>query len=246
MMNQAQMVVQARRKEDATSTKEVSFWSQKEVSGTNTFLLWTSTPSTPASFKSIISTLPPSSRSTEKMRYVFLLCDCRLNSRFVVKNGEERIPEPPASDIPQGVLPRLIATLVNRRRQVKGLMKARDITDAQRMQVWISLNRLASSDIGFCKFDIKQQALKLTANSMYGCLGFEYSRFYAMQLAALTTHKGRSILIHSKELAENLNLQVFLLLHFFRLFADMPRYRWFTEILTPSLSIQTSLILKVR
>ena len=147
------------------------------------------------------------------MRYVFLLCDCRLNSHFVVKNGEERIPEPPASDIPQGVLPRLIATLVNRRRQVKGLMKARDITDAQRMQVWFSLNWLAIFDIGFCKFDIKQQALKLTANSMYGCLGFEYSRFYAMQLAALTTHKGRSILTHSRELAENLNLQVFLLLH---------------------------------
>lgn len=89
------------------------------------------------------------------------------------------------------MLPRLIATLVNRRRQVKGLMKDRSITKAKLQQ-----------------YDIKQQALKLTANSMYGCLGFEYSRFYARPLAALTTFKGREILTNTRELAESLQLDV--------------------------------------
>lgn len=107
------------------------------------------------------------------------------------EDGEEKIPEPPDSSVEQGVLPRLIATLVNRRRQVKSLLKTRKATDAQLMQ-----------------WDIKQMALKLTANSMYGCLGFEYSRFYARPLAALTTFKGREILTHTRELAESLQLDV--------------------------------------
>ncbi|KAF5362489.1 hypothetical protein D9756_002711 [Leucocoprinus leucothites] len=109
----------------------------------------------------------------------------------VEENGEEKIPDPPPSETPQGVLPRLIATLVQRRRQVKSLMKDKTASHAKLLQ-----------------YDIKQQALKLTANSMYGCLGFEYSRFYARPLAALTTYKGREILTHTRELAESLNLDV--------------------------------------
>lgn len=106
-------------------------------------------------------------------------------------DADDKIPEPPDSHVPQGVLPRLIATLVQRRRQVKSLMKDRSVTHAKLLQ-----------------YDIKQQALKLTANSMYGCLGFEYSRFYARPLAALTTFKGREILTHTRELAESLELDV--------------------------------------
>lgn len=53
----------------------------------------------------------------------------------MLQDGEEKIPEPPSSSVEQGVLPRLIATLVNRRRQVKSLMKDRKATKAQLMQV---------------------------------------------------------------------------------------------------------------
>ncbi|KAL7423389.1 DNA-directed DNA polymerase alpha catalytic subunit pol1 [Cryptotrichosporon argae] len=105
--------------------------------------------------------------------------------------AEEKIPDVPAGDAPQGVLPRIIATLVSRRRQVKALMKDRKATAAQVAQ-----------------WDIKQQALKLTANSMYGCLGFAGSRFSSRPLAALTTFKGREILTHTRELAESLGLDV--------------------------------------
>lgn len=121
---------------------------------------------------------------------------------------EEKIPEPPEDDVPQGVLPRLIATLVNRRRQVKSLMKDRSLPHAKLLQVrrpsLVLLRRLISC----FQFDIKQQALKLTANSMYGCLGFEGSRFFARPLAALTTFKGREILTNTRELAESLQLDV--------------------------------------
>ncbi|CAH7685382.1 DNA polymerase alpha subunit A [Phakopsora pachyrhizi] len=111
--------------------------------------------------------------------------------RSSCNENEDEIPDLPPIEMKQGILPRLIATLVNRRRQVKSLMKDRDVPPSKMIQ-----------------YDIKQMALKLTANSMYGCLGFEGSRFYARALAALTTSKGREILTNTRDLAETQNLDV--------------------------------------
>ncbi|XP_019718665.1 DNA polymerase alpha catalytic subunit [Hippocampus comes] len=103
----------------------------------------------------------------------------------------EEIPEIPDSDLEMGILPKEIRKLVERRKNVKQLMKQQDI----------------NSDL-YLQYDIRQKALKLTANSMYGCLGFSYSRFYAKPLAALVTHKGREILMHTKDMVQKMNLEV--------------------------------------
>ncbi|XP_056155811.1 DNA polymerase alpha catalytic subunit [Lampris incognitus] len=103
----------------------------------------------------------------------------------------EEIPEIPDANLEMGILPKEIRKLVERRKQVKQLMKQQDI----------------NPDL-YLQYDIRQKALKLTANSMYGCLGFSYSRFYAKPLAALVTHKGREILMHTKDMAQKMNLDV--------------------------------------
>jgi DNA polymerase alpha subunit A len=100
----------------------------------------------------------------------------------------DAVPELPENASP-GILPRLIKELVDRRRQVKCLMKT--CTPAEHGQ-----------------YNIRQLALKLTANSMYGCLGFTFSRFYCKQLAALITSQGRGILQNTVDLANGNDMHV--------------------------------------
>jgi DNA polymerase alpha subunit A len=52
------------------------------------------------------------------------------------------------------------------------------------------------------QLDLKQKAFKLTANSMYGCLGFSFSRFYAQPLAAMVTSMGRQTLQKTVDIAQ--------------------------------------------
>ena len=91
----------------------------------------------------------------------------------------------------QGVLPRVIRNLVLKRREVKKQMASE--RDAGRRE----------------QLDVRQKAIKILANSMYGCLGFSGSRFYAKALAALVTSQGREILQNTVSLATNkLGLEV--------------------------------------
>lgn len=82
-----------------------------------------------------------------------------------------------------GLLPSVLRGLVERRRQVKAAMKRADPKARASME-------------------IRQLALKLTANSIYGCLGFSQSRFYARPVAALITLKGREALESTRHRVE--------------------------------------------
>ena len=53
------------------------------------------------------------------------------------------------------------------------------------------------------QLDVRQKALKLTANSMYGCLGFSNSRFFAQPIAAMVTAMGRETLQKTVDIAQN-------------------------------------------
>eukprot|EP00039_Didymoeca_costata_P010754 m.145616 g.145616 ORF g.145616 m.145616 type:complete len:1518 (-) comp14951_c0_seq3:205-4758(-) len=107
------------------------------------------------------------------------------------EDGHEAIADIPDSNLETGVLPRVLSTLIAKRKAVKELIKKET-----------NPSKLAD-------YDIRQKALKLTANSMYGCLGFTASRFYAKPIAALITAKGREILQKTVDLAQDsLNLDV--------------------------------------
>jgi DNA polymerase alpha subunit A len=88
-----------------------------------------------------------------------------------------RLPDPAKYPEP-GILPRVIRTLVERRREVKKLLK-NEKDPATKQQL-----------------DIRQMALKILANSMYGCLGFSNSRFFARPIAALVTSQVLCVLPH--------------------------------------------------
>ncbi|KAK5939515.1 DNA-directed DNA polymerase alpha catalytic subunit pol1 [Knufia obscura] len=124
----------------------------------------------------------------QEFNICFTTVDRTLSSN---NEADEQVPDLPPTESELGILPKLISTLVKRRREVKKLMKDKKATPEQ-LALW----------------DTKQMALKLTANSMYGCLGYTQSRFYARPLAMLTTFKGREILRSTKDLAESKQLQV--------------------------------------
>ncbi|AFM98318.1 DNA polymerase type-B alpha subfamily catalytic domain-containing protein [Encephalitozoon hellem ATCC 50504] len=84
----------------------------------------------------------------------------------------------------RGFLPKVLEGFVGRRKAVKDLMKQSKGKEETRV------------------LEIRQRALKLTANSIYGCLGFAGSRFCNYTMAAYITNKGRDLLLEAKRIAE--------------------------------------------
>eukprot|EP00540_Astrosyne_radiata_P020315 CAMPEP_0116836160 /NCGR_PEP_ID=MMETSP0418-20121206/7940_1 /TAXON_ID=1158023 /ORGANISM="Astrosyne radiata, Strain 13vi08-1A" /LENGTH=608 /DNA_ID=CAMNT_0004465895 /DNA_START=30 /DNA_END=1856 /DNA_ORIENTATION=+ len=113
----------------------------------------------------------------------------KFTSSGVTSSGDVHttgtLPPVPDESLECGVLPRVIQNLVQRRRKVKRLMTSE--ANAEKKQ----------------ELDIRQKALKLTANSMYGCLGFSNSRFYAQPIAAMVTALGRETLQRTVDIATN-------------------------------------------
>ncbi|CAE6229466.1 unnamed protein product [Arabidopsis arenosa] len=106
-----------------------------------------------------------------------------------IPRSEDGVPRLPSSQTP-GILPKLMEHLVSIRKCV--LLKMKKETGLKCREL-----------------DIRQKALKLTANSLYGYLGFSNSRFYAKPLAELITLQGREILQRTVDLVQNhLNLEV--------------------------------------
>ena len=114
------------------------------------------------------------------------ICYTTVNRHF--NEGEEsavELPQSVADDRDFAVLPSVIKRIVDSRKEVKGLM-GRESDPGRKKQ-----------------YDLRQLALKLTANSMYGCLGFGASRFFAEPIAALITSQGRNILQRTVDLARS-------------------------------------------
>ena len=105
--------------------------------------------------------------------------------------NSDDLPQLPDSNVELGILPQQLRRLVQSRREVKKLMAKPDVAPELLKQ-----------------YDIRQWALKITANAMYGCLGAGHSRFAAQHLAALVTHKGREILMNTKSLVQKMSYEV--------------------------------------
>ena len=71
------------------------------------------------------------------------------------------LPEKTGTSTKDAILPNVLKSLVQKRKMVKNQIKGE------------------KDPVKLGQLDIRQKALKLTANSMYGCLGFSSSRFHA-------------------------------------------------------------------
>lgn len=108
------------------------------------------------------------------------------------KIKEENIKRLCVAEDPQTIifLPRILKGLVDRRKAVKALIAQAEAEDERKL------------------LDVRQKAIKLCANSIYGCLGSPASRFCNYRMASYITAKGRELLRAARAEAERLSLEV--------------------------------------
>lgn len=122
--------------------------------------------------------------------YPSIIMEFKLCFTTVDRSGPQAIL--PGSEAPfDAPLPTVIHGLIESRRKVKQLIASE------------------KNPLLLQQRKTREQALKLTANSMYGCLGFQHSRFYCKPLAELITSQGRNILQKTVDKVEQqLNYEV--------------------------------------
>jgi len=91
---------------------------------------------------------------------------------------------------PTATLPSILKYLVDERKNVKNKQK-------------IEKDKFKNSLL-----EIKQKSLKISANSLYGYLGYKNSRFYAKEIAALITKTGRRILRNAANIVNKMGYKI--------------------------------------
>ena len=91
---------------------------------------------------------------------------------------------------PSATLPSILKYLVDERKNVKNQQKQE------------------KDKFKHSLLEIKQKSLKITANSLYGYLGYKNSRFYAKEIAALITKTGRRILRNAANIVTKLGYNI--------------------------------------
>jgi DNA polymerase elongation subunit (family B) len=125
-----------------------------------------------------------------------------------------------SNTVKKGVLPRILETLLQARKQTRKRMQHVKVGDARGILVGNVLTtergeaiQLTDEEVASCvkahsAFEIsvldgEQLAYKVTANSLYGQMGARTSPLYLKHIAACTTAVGRQMITTAKEFVEN-------------------------------------------
>ena len=124
---------------------------------------------------------------------------------MVNKHKAETLTRNQAMETGMDILPFTLEDLIDKRDKIKKEMKYVK-KDMNRDGVKQDQKRQFGDKIE--ALDIKQLAVKVVANSIYGSLGYKTSRFYSKDIAAMVTFYGRSLLMKTIDVIKQEGYQV--------------------------------------